>query len=534
MKASENFFKDNPNLPKILLGFVIIVSLATRLFWLYLPFGVYKYLVPPGDDAVSHYNIIHQILQGHHSSAYPTLFHRLTIIFSQIFNVDVMTALRLVTPALVVLPAIAVYFFAKKHFGLIPALFCALLLLWTGNYPLTSFADGNYPNILASGFFLPLALMELVTALRRNSLPAYLTALALALLVVITHHLSIALMLLIIIPYLLILAVWNRFERLVLRLKIALLICFLSLGMIAGLIWLLPTRTMFEESWKLFTTTGSFYSEGGISILADYVEYPAQIGGLLFYGGLLGAFVLILLLGRSKESVNKPAILLILTWLTVTFIASRLSSLGLPGRFLREMGIPLALSLGLACYYLLFSMRSKVQIFLGTALFALVIYTNLVQVTSGAYRSPNFFNAAVWFTQEDKEKADVIKGLTAPGDIIIANPVTPYLPIFIEREIDFDAWRSISVESLALGLRFDNQADAAAWWSETAEKQLEEVAGTRGAKYVFVGTKTKAGPSGKAYPFFAHFDEATKDLSLATQGKKPLYKFRDGSALYKI
>jgi len=511
MKASENFFKNNPNVPKILLGFVTIVPLAARLYWLYLPFGVYKYLVPPGDDAVNHYNIIHRILQGNYHSAYPTLFHRLIIIFSQIFHVDIMAALRLVTPALVVLPAIAVYFFAKKHFGLIPALFCALLLLWTGNYPLTSFADGNYPNILAAGFFLPLALMELVTALRRNSLPAYLTALALALLVVVTHHLSTVLMLLIVIPYLLVLVAWNRFERLVPSLKLALLACFLSLGVIAGLIWLLPTREMFEGSLKLFLTTGSFYSESGISVLADYVEYPAQIGGLIFYGGLLGAFVLILLLGRSKESVNKPAILLILTWIAVAFAASRLNFLGLPGRFLREMAIPLALSLGLACYYLIFSMRNKVQIFLGAALLVLVAYTNLVQVTSGAYRSPNFFNAAVWFTQEDKEKAEVIKSLTASGDILIANPTTPYLPIFTERQVDFDIWHDIANEA-----------------------QLRAAAQARGAKYVFVGTKTKAGPSGKAYPFFVPFEQATKNLSLATQKKKPLYKFRDGSALYKI
>jgi len=517
-----------------MLGFVLTVPLAARLYWLYLPFGVYKYLVPPGDDAVSHYNIIHRILQGGYYSSYPTLFHRLIIIFSQIAHVDIMTALRLVTPALVVLPAIAVYFFAKKHFGLIPALFCALLLLWTGNYPLTSFADGNYPNILAAGFFLPLALMELVTALRRNSLPAYLTALALALLVVMTHHLTIVLMLLIVIPYLVVLAVWNRFERLVPNLKIALLVCFLSFVVIAGLIWLLPTRAMFEESWKHFVSTGSFYSESGITILADYVEYPAQIGSLIFYGGLLGTFVLILLLGRSKESVNKPAILLILTWLTVTFIASRLTFLGLPGRFLREMGIPLALSLGLACYYLLFSMRTKIQVVLGVTLLALVVYTNLVQVTNGAYRSPAFFNSAIWFTQEDKDKADVIKNLTAPGDIIIANPVTPYLPIFVEREFDFDAWRNINVESQALKLQFVSQAEASAWWDETAEGELKEIAESKGAKYVYVGTKTKAGPSGKAYPFFANFEKATESLSMGVKNIKPLYKFHDGSALYQI
>ena len=58
-----------------MIAIFIILAIALRLYLLYFPIFFFGYLVPPGDDAVRHYEMIKSILSGNFNTDYPWLFH---------------------------------------------------------------------------------------------------------------------------------------------------------------------------------------------------------------------------------------------------------------------------------------------------------------------------------------------------------------------------------------------------------------------------------------------------------------------------
>lgn len=125
--------------------------------------------------------------------------------------------------------------------------------------------------------------------------------------------------------------------------------------------------------------------------------------------------------------------------------------------------------------------------------------------------APDFFKTMIWYTEQDKEKADYIRNLVNAEDNIIANPTTPYIPIFSERKIIFPLSSNAS-DSIKFGNYMKHS----------------------GAKYLFIGKITTANPDEKAYPFFTDFDLITHQLKVYAEDLEVEKEFNDGSVLYLI
>lgn len=491
----------------------VICLVALRLALIYFPFRFFDYLVPPGDDPVNHYQIVKSILGGSLSFSYPPLFHIIIAWLSKIFSQDPMTTMRLATPALVILPSIAVLIVASKFFGRAAGLLSFVVVLWASNYGLAAFGDGNYPNIIAGGFLLPLAFLYLVRSLQEKKKRNYIAVFLLVLLMVFTHHLSTAMFVAVVFAVFVSLIAWNLYEKILPRVwKTFVIFVGVTLG-IAFFLYLSPAKTVFIDAFKSFGDTGKVLSTDVYSKPVPLDEYPTQSGSLAWYFGLFALLYSISLLLKKADKRNdeKIAIIGLVAWFVIIFLASRATSIGLPGRFARECYLPLAILTGLTLRDFLAAAVgiSKKAVFCGV--FGLIIVSSLVQVNGGQYRSPEFYGPMIRFSWLDKEKSDYIKELSNPEDKIIANPTTPYLPIFSERKIEF-------VSSVYI-------TDQATLWRYLRDAN---------PRYIFIGKKTAANPDEKVYPFFANFDEITDSLNqYAKTNKLTVAKeFDDGSVLY--
>jgi hypothetical protein len=274
---------------------------------------------------------------------------------------------------------------------------------------------------------------------------------------------------------------------------------------------MLSFKQTFISAYDSLIHNGSYSAGANFAKPIEFADYSAQIGALVFYGGTVSLLYLIYLLGEAKERVNKSAILLILVWFVVVFGLSRLGQTGLPGRFAREAAIPLIMSMAVTLGYFFDLMRNNLQKSFALLFFGLIILINLAQSNTSQYTAPEFFNSMIWFTQQDKQAADAIAKLTPEGAVIIANPTTPYLPVFTPRKILFPATAS----TLTPG-------------------DFNDYAKATGARFVFIGEKTLADPDGKTYPFFAEFKERTAQLKSAVVGCTPISEPNSNFAIYDL
>lgn len=490
---------------------IIFVStaLAVRVYILYFPFKFYNYLVVPGGDPANHYTMVKEVISGQYNLIYPKLFHLMIAKFSLLSGLSVMDSFKAVTPLLVVLPSIAIYLFARRHFGRLAALISFAFMLWGGsNYGLLAFGDGNYPNILAAGFFMPLAFLFVLNALKKGGYRNYLWALLFIFLTVLTHHLTTAMLCLVLIVYLICLGYWNRSEKVTPRFRKLAFLLVLFMVVLAICLSYTSLKIPFVRMWQSLSSVGSVMGGDMFNQPLQYDEYAPQIGSFIWPAGIISLFILIYLMGQKKEGRGRAVYLFILVWVGALFVLSRLEMFGLPGRFVREMAFPLTLSIGVSFAAILHRLPKMSKIFT-LGLLGLVVVINLTQINSGYAKSPDFFKSMIWFTEQDKEKSDYLRDLTSEGDKIIANPTTPYLPIFSERNVVFVSARSVS----SLG-------------------ELGAYVKRSGAKYLFVGRVTAANPDGKAYPFFADFDLITQQLDEYAQDLGIEREFSDGSTLY--
>jgi len=422
-----------------------------------------------------------------------------------------MDSFKAVTPLMVILPSIAIYIFARKQFGRLAALISFALMLWGGsNYGLIAFGDGNYPNILAAGFFMPLALLFVLTALKKGRYYNYLWALLFIGLTILTHHLTTALLILIIVVYLICLGYWNKLERITPRFrKLALFLIFFIIA-IAIVISRTSLKVPFAQAWRSLSSSGAVMENKTFSVPLPYDDYALQVGNFVWSAGIFSLFILIYLMSQKSQGKNRAGYLLILVWTGVLFIMSRLEMFGLPGRFVRELALPLTLSIGVTLAAILHRLPKMSKIF-GVGLIGFMIFTNLTQINAGVYQTPEFFQVMIWFTEQDKEKADYLRNFTDISDKIIANPTTPYLSVFSEREIIFPL-SSYASDLIKLGNYIKRS----------------------GAKYLFIGKITAANPDEKVYPFFTDFDLITRQLKEYADALKVEKEFSDGSVLYLL
>ncbi len=509
--SNQQHIKFTDKTISIAIGVFMLIAIALRLYVLYFPISFFGYLVPPGDDATRHYQMITSILGGNFNTGYPWLFHLFIAGIVKISGSNVIDVLRVITPALVILPSIAVYLFLKRNFGRVSALIGFAIILWASSYALIAYGDGNYPNIIAGGFFLPLTLLYLVLSLRERKLSYYLSTAAFAILTLLTHHLSVAYLLMIVLSYIIVLGIWNRFEKIAENYTRTAVFIVVLLALSALVASLFSFREIFLQAYQSIFQSGSVSAGAIFAVPIDFWDYGGQIGPFVYYGGLLGIIFLIYLLGQPKEKINKPALLLILVWFVVTYIFSRFSQTGLPGRFARELALPLVLAQSIMIWRFIQAMRTNTQKILTVFGLGLIITLELVQVNGGSYRSPDYFKRMIWFDSNDKKSTDAIKALIPSNEAIIANNTTPYLPIFAERKIIFIPLnRTPSV------------------------KTVRDFAEAAGARYVFIGRKTSANPTADGYPFFANFDKITANLQKALEQCTPMETDDTNSTLYDL
>ncbi len=308
---------------------------------------------------------------------YPPGFHTFTAAVSRLSALDPLEVFPVLGPALLLLPAIALYAVARRLWGWECGVAAALLggLLAGGPYEYLN--DSMYPNLVAAQFLLVLA----VGALAALCAPSARTGLVLAGLgsaVVLYHQVTslylalvLALVVLCVVPCLV------ARER---RRGAGLLVSLALLGALSAV-----------YAWDTYGLPGGL-SEGsgdtGAAVeMAIGTQEPPDLGALIGTGvstpvSWLGALGVLLLLadraGRGGRERLPPALAEagLLLWLLVLAAGSRTALSGFPERFGRDLGIPLAL---LAAFALVAVLRS-----LGARRTGAVFLAALAVVATGA------------------------------------------------------------------------------------------------------------------------------------------------------
>ena len=125
--------------------------------------------------------------------------------------------------------------------------------------------------------------------------------------------------------------------------------------------------------------------------------------------------------------------------------------------------------------------------------------------------APDFFNRMIWFSEQDKKATDAIISSTAQDAIILANPTTPYLSVFAQRQIEF-----------ALPPKL------------TSPSEIRTFATQANINFIFIGKKTSSNPDDKTYPFFTDFDKRTDLLKSAIEGCDPINDEAGSFAIYDL
>ena len=491
---------------------LVAFALGLKIYILYFPFFFYHYLVPPGGDAINHLQYVNNILNGSLKADYPPLFHFVIAVFSKLSGAQALQTMKWVTPFLVILPSFALYIFSRRLFGFKAGVVAFFICLWVANYGLVAYGDGNYPNLLAGGFFQPISLTFIILALTKPAKKTVIWAILFSVLIALTHHLTTALYGTVLLVYFIVLLIWNRFEQIAPNIKRVFFVFLVLTGVVFVVVFLSPVRAVFESAIKSLFATGEVISSKNFAIVPNYHNYPEAIGGFVWYAGLIALLYLGLALGRAKDEVNKPAILLIICWFAVIFTLSRWQGVGLPSRIAREAGLPLTLAISYMLFDLLKAAKNSYQKIFAWSALSFVLVINLQQINGGAYMSPEFFNRMVWADESDLQKARVLEGLTLSTESIISNPTSPYMGIFTNRTFVYPNPGKIS-----------------------SPEDLISFAKVRKAKYVFIGKKTAGAPVGEnAYAEFANFTSITSALNADKSVLREVEKFPDGSAIYEI
>lgn len=417
----------------IIFFLIIALAVAWKLYLVYGGLRNFSYIVPPGEDPMYHAYMVMDILSGHSETTYPLLFHWIIALISSVGDISPITVMNYITPAMILLPSIACYIFLRLNISKTAALIGFLLMLLTSNYGLVAYGDGNYPNILAMGFFAPIAFAFLVKLINDRSLKNVFGAVFFFVSTLLTHHLTTALVLAILLFFSIAVLVYSTFIKRSLHVrKISLIILGVLLAMSLSIIFL-PQKAVYQNAIHNLRERGSLMATKSFVQILPITEMADITGEMIFYVGLFCFVYLVMMLGRKKADTNKLALVLILTWFVVIFALSRFEAVSLPARIAREVGIPLVLAIAVTIDDILqkaSGLKHKILIIIALCL---VFSGSLVQYNSGAYRRPEYFTPMVWFWPEDKEKVDYIsKNLDGK---IICNEATPYLKLFGEGNI---------------------------------------------------------------------------------------------------
>ncbi len=504
MRQSSNH-RRNRSLAYILF---ILAAIIIRLAISYYPFLKFGYIVPPGGDPVNHAGLIDSILAGQISGEYPWTFHYISFLVAKLFGLNSMQSMLYIIPSLIILPALGVLFFLNKLFDKKTAFVGFVIMLFASNYGLKALGDGNYPNIIAAGLLMPILFVFFVKSFTRRKVTDYLLMFVAAILMIFTHHLTIAYTLVVILLFLP-LYFWlqkNEDEtkswRAVITVIILLVVCALVL-------FLSPLGEIFSKAIGNFERYGSFLATNTYNKPFSLGSYSAELGTLTYSGGLVSLIYLIFMLSRDNlRRDQRISIILVLGWFVSLFLCSRTGLVGLPGRFTRELGPPLVIAMSIALYDIYSLIDSKRLKATAIILFSIIIYMNFIHFGGSVYASPDYYKNMVWLNDKDKEKIDMINNYTNSGEIIITNEDNPYFDYYLEG----------SVHLIAVPLK--------------SEEQLRQKIAKEHAKYIFISRDFNINYRNyKGEDYKSKNTEVAVSLERFSIKYKPLLELGDGSKL---
>ncbi|MEJ7841574.1 MAG: hypothetical protein WKF95_07355 [Rubrobacter sp.] len=339
-----------------------------------------------GLDHYSHAVMTDMMLtQGDTSSylIYPPGFHVFTACVSRLTGLEPLEVFPVLGPALMVLPALALYVLGTRLWGPIYGVAAAFFSALTGG-TYYFFNDAMYPNQVASQFLMVLAIVALIKIYSAPSARNGLLLAAVGSAVVFYHQVSslyLALLLavvgLLFVPYLLL---RHRRAGLVLLASLALL----------GLLSVAYAWDTYDLGGELLGLIGGSDAGGATSDIGTvFGSQPAYglgtlIGAILSqpvaWLGLLGALLLLANPSRRPGAPELLARATLLAWALILFAGSRTPLSGFPQRFGRDLGIPLSLLGALAFVVLLGTLlkrrNSGLGVFVGSL--AVILAVSLV------------------------------------------------------------------------------------------------------------------------------------------------------------
>lgn len=346
---------------------IFIVGILALSVYQYLGLIVHHYPVPPGHDAMMHWNMAQPFYQGNvnlldylKSGAYPPGFLIFIAKMAHLFNTDMMNIMTWFTPSIIILAAVSMFFLVYYLFNPSAALICFYLYSFTAKIQVQQLNDGGYPNLIAAQILLPLFMLMLFLFIKNkkliNKIILGLITLALLISLPITHHLTtlyllavLATLPIVIIIYKTTTKAWSAKKGLLYLLAMSVILLvgfyiFLTSDFLTSTRELMGGSIKALKSWPFFKINNNQDPEA-IILLKGYASY---IGGVfVFYFGCLG----VLTLGFEKKMKNKVWLFPILIWAVLLFLASRLSFLSNPDRLVRDLVYPLSITAGLFMYF---------------------------------------------------------------------------------------------------------------------------------------------------------------------------------------
>lgn len=511
---------------------LFLAGIGLKLYIVYFGYLNYRYLVPPGYDAIPHLGIINNL--GATNWGYPKIFHYIVYYLSNLAHRDPFYVLTYWTPTLVILPSLALFFLLKQIFDLKTAWIAVLFFLFTSNYPLYGFVDGNYPNILGYGFFAIFCLAFAVKYLKtKKGLHLYLAAFF-YILTGLTHHFSFTELSGILLLSLVTLIVSGQVKlsnfRLNFRQRSTVL---LSLGLLLFLLVIYRTYGSLLISFIVGLVSNSpAVRDTYLNQAVPFNRYPEIVGPVIWYGGMFGFFYALATFLRSdKKDYTK---IMCFVWLILIYTLSRLPASGLPERFARELAVPLMVFFAYLISRLVnhtdgAGQNRRFQ-FLGYAFIAyLIIINSSLSNTVLVDSLPNSFSKMVWFNQPDQFKSDYLKNNFAPDQKIYINPfANPYVKLMTKANlVDF----SLDSESIAAYRIKKSPQKQDVIFYHNLIKDLAR--GNRGNIF-YIFPKPASNPDSAVYPIFSQYDIYNDIMRDIANNQQVIKKFTDGSIIVKI
>lgn len=537
----------NENKDKIanrLLYLLLAAGVALQIYFIYFGYIYYHYLVPPGSDVIQHYNIIKNIINTGKVDffVYPPGFHVIVLAISKIFNKDVFSILTYWTPAMVVLPALSLYFLLKQLFDNKVSVITTLIFLLTSGYPLYNFVDGNYPDILAYGVFAILMFAFIFRYLRTKLWYNLIIASLFLLAIAVTHHLTF-------VSVLSILAIFGLIQLYILitekklggkiwswkTLSVLVALIILGLSVFIALKFYGPTIAKYADG--LFSNKPALNNQY-LNKAVDYPDYILFTGDTVWYLGLFGLLFVVTTTFKARKEIAAKQ--LVIVWVLFFFLMSRLSGSALPARFARELAPALAVCIAFLLNYIfnLNGMRThNYKAILGFGIIGFMIVTNSA-LFSGLARLPDSFTNMVWFLPKDQDKLDYLTAKTQLG--ILYNPYANlYMPIKVP-----DNFVPIKLTKDQVTLT-ETAKIAHYTYTPVSAKKAKNLTGYpkmindlsleyKNVKFIFIDVKPPTNPDEKTYPRYAGFNVYNSVLDDLASTGQVIKEFDDGSRLIKM